>query len=144
MKKHLHKVHVFKEGQKNWRNLHGRFDIYIKLTVRILSNFVAFKINFNNKMLLQKNMNEFSGGLISMENSCFTQKRELHNFCFCFTAWQSSYKLFNECDMWDIHHSIPGFHSGNMRSLFALLCISSVTLGAPFDFVSFSNNKYVT
>ena len=38
-----------------------------------------------------------------------------------------------------MNHSIPGFHSGNMKSLFVLLSISSVALGAPFDFVSFSN-----
>ena len=42
------KVHVFKEGHKNWQNLHRRFDNYFIMSNRqwrFFSNFVAFLEN---------------------------------------------------------------------------------------------------
>ena len=45
-------VYVFREGHKNWQNLHRQFDsmyyvVTVKLTVKILSIFVAFLENMN-------------------------------------------------------------------------------------------------
>ena len=52
----MNNVSVFYEGQKNWRNLHRRFDIMylvsVKSTVKISTFFVAFLENTNFNVLL--------------------------------------------------------------------------------------------